>query len=158
MENLFLGINNNLIKVDLDQDEKNKFRMILEEIYSENQYNPLSTTYEEFLSEEYVKDHREEIFDDVFDFTSKISDPTNRRKLIRFFKKQFLKQIEIDNNRKATYLVKMNESFVEALAKVRKDFYEKYGDNEVEKDGEKTDLFNTFMRYYFSLSNKDGGK
>lgn len=154
MENLFLGINNNLIKVELDESKKNKFRLILEEIYKENQHNPLSTAYKECLTEEYIKDNREKIFDEVFNFKSKINNPIIRSKLIEFFKKQFLKQIEIDNNHKVTYLVKMNESFVEELAKVRKDFYEKYGD----KDGEKTDLFDTFMRYYFTLSNKNDGK
>ena len=154
MENLFLGINNNLIKIELEDGKKNKFRQIIEEMYDSSKHNPFSEAYGECLTEEYIKDHREKIFDEVFDFTSKIKNPTIRSELIEFFKKQFLKQIEIDNNRKVTYLVKMNEAFVEELDKVKKEFYEKYGDKDYEGD----EMFENFMRYYFSSSNKDGDK
>lgn len=60
----------------------------------------------------------------------------------------------MDNNRKAMYLVKMNEAFVEELDNVKKEFCEKYGDKDYE--GEK--MFETFMRYYFSSSNNNGHK
>lgn len=156
MENLFLGINDNLIDTELDDNEKNEFRRIIEEMYDKSQYNPLSKEYRERLTDEYIKKHRNEIFDEVFNFTKHIKVETNGilPKLIDFFKKQFLKQIEIDNNRKATYLVKMNEAFVEELDNMKKEFCEKYGDKDY--DGEK--MFETFMRYYFSSSNNDGDK
>lgn len=155
MENLFLGINDNLIETELDDNEKNEFRRIIEEMYNKSQYNPFSKEYRERLTDEYIKKHRNEIFDEVFNFTKHINAGENgitiRQKLVDFFRKQFLKQIEIDNNRKATYLVKMNEAFVEELDNVKKEFCEKYGDKDYE--GEK--MFETFMKYYFSSSNNN---
>lgn len=155
MENLFLGINDNLIETELDDNEKNEFRRIVEEMYNKSQYNPFSKEYRERLTDEYIKKHRNEIFDEVFNFTKHINVGENgitiRQKLVDFFRKQFLKQIEIDNNRKATYLVKMNEAFVEELDNVKKEFCEKYGDKDYK--GEK--MFETFMKYYFSSSNNN---
>ncbi len=158
MENSFLGINNNLIETKLDNKEKNDFRLIIEEMYKQGRYNPFSEEYEERLTEEFIREHRSEIFDEIFGFAKYIDVKEKGDiiygKLINFFKEQFLKQIEMDNNRKAMYLVKMNEAFVEELDNVKKEFCEKYGDKDYE--GEK--MFETFMRYYFSSSNNNGHK
>lgn len=152
MENLFLGINDNLIETNLNDNEKNEFRRIIEEMYKQSRYDPFSENYEECLTEDYIKEHRIEIFDEVFEFTKYITEGERGieicRKLVSFFKQQFLKQMEIDNNRKATYLVKMNDAFIEELDKMRREFCEKYGD----ADSEGNEMFKTFMRYYFSSS------
>lgn len=158
MENLFLGINDNLIRTELDNDEKNEFRRIIEEMYDQSLYNPFSKEYRERLTNEHIRNNRDQIFDEVFEFTRHFGTGENefsiRQRLVAFFKEQFLKQIEIDNNRKATYLVKMNEAFVEELDNVKKEFCEKYGD----KDYEGEEMFETFMRYYFSSSNNNRDK
>lgn len=158
MENLFLGINDNLIETKLDNKEKNEFRLIIEDMYKQSKYNPFSEAYEEYLTDEYIRGHRAEIFDEIFGLAKYIDAKEKGDKilqrLIEFFKEQFLKQMEMDNNRKATYLVKMNEAFVEELDNVKKEFCEKYGDKDYE--GEK--MFETFMRYYFSSSSNNGDK
>lgn len=154
MENIFLGINDNLIETKLDNNEKNEFRRIIEKMYEPSQYNPFSEEYAERLTEEYIKEHRIEIFDEVFEFTKYITGEKGIEictKLVNFFKKQFVKQMEIDNNRKAVYLVKMNDAFMEELDKMKKEFCEKYGDT----DSEGKEMFETFMRYYFSSSDNN---
>lgn len=152
MENLFLGINDNLITTKLEEGEKNEFRQIIEKMYNGRAYNPFSAEYKEILTYEYIKSHRDEIFDNVFEFQKcldvEIAGKKILTEIVEFFRRQFLKQIEIDNYRKVTYLVKMNETFVEELDNVKKEFCEKYGNNDSE--GEK--MFETFMRYYFSSS------
>ncbi len=153
MENLFLGINENLITMELEDGEKNKFRQIIEKMYKGSEYNPFSKEYKEILTNEYIKLNRDKIFDKVFNFQKYLDVEVEGKKILKhvtdFFREQFVKQMEIDNNRKVTYLVKMNESFMEELDNVKKEFCEKYGDN----DSEGEEMFETFMRYYFS-SNK----
>ena len=153
MENLFLGINENLIKMELEDSEKNKFRQIIEKMYEGSEYNPFGKKYKEILTIEFIKENRDEIFDNVFEFQKFLDVEVDGKKIlceiVEFFKEQFVNQIEIDNSRKVTYLVKMNESFVEELDNVKKEFCEKYGDNDFEGE----EMFETFMRYYFS-SNK----
>lgn len=155
MENLFLGINENLIDMKLEDNKKNEFRQIIEKMYQNSEHNPFSDEYAKTLTADYIKQNRDKIFDEVFEFTrylkiEVVKGKTIHQELVELFRNKFLEQIKIDNNRKVTYLVKMNEGFVEELDNVKKEFCEKYGDKESE--GQK--MFETFMRYYFSDLNK----
>lgn len=144
MENAFLGINDNLIDTELDSNEKNEFRKQLEEMYKKIEYNPFDGSFEQKVVEN-LETNRDEIFDQIFDF-SKLLEGESLEKLREFFKNQFILQMNVDNARKVSYLVRTNEDLMKALDKVKHEFMRKYG--EQNKVGE--EMFNMFMMYYFA--------
>ncbi|GKX64860.1 hypothetical protein [Inconstantimicrobium mannanitabidum] len=160
MEQSLLGNSSNLGNVNIAY--KNEFRELIEKMYNTEKYdkyhyNPFDDEFGK-ESDEYYKNHRNQIFDDVFNFTKGLDIETgiiveegcfkgeNETFLIKFsklFKKCLRRQIEIDNQVKAKYLLKLTPNYLNELQNIRREFMDKYATKENVK------CFNEMMIYYF---------
>lgn len=153
MEDKFLGDGENLWKVKPSKG-KNRFRITLEKMYENYEYNPFKNSFtEEDLGE---KQKRNAIFNDIFNFSKGLED----KEILNAFAKAFVEcmeeQIVEDNKTKSYYLVKMDESFTDSLIKLKNEFMEKYATGSPEEnqldcqDAAATEKFKRMMQYYFS--------
>lgn len=167
MEQNFLGNNSNLLNLDLEQENKNAFRIALEDMYSlENQiykYHIFDDNYsdeikvskdDEMTEADYNKKCREkrtDIFDDVFDFEKGINAirKKDNKEIVDIFADIFIdclsKQIKKDNMQKSSYLIKLYPEYYNALEKIKNEFNEKYSNGN-------SNMFNLLMKYYFNSS------
>lgn len=152
METKYLGSGNNLI--DLETDNKNQFRNILEEMYKKcYKYNPFQK--EEYASQEFDK-RRNEIFDDIFDFCKGLTDKEIKYSFRIEFISSLKNQIYEDNKQKSENLLKLNPKFTETLRELEKDYFDKYrtdSDREgIDNSKEMRENFRNLMTYYFGFS------
>lgn len=144
MEQDFLGVNSNLELINIKDGDKNEFRKILEEMYKNYDYNP----FDEKFKDNDFKSNRNVIFDDIFDLKKGLQKPSPKGgtfldNFAVYFKVVFERQIKKDNMIKADYLLKINPNFSVALEEIKREFSEKYFENNSD------DMFNKIMRYHF---------
>lgn len=154
METKFLGNNDNLNGMNLDESNKNKFRMILEKMYSVcdyryNPFNDISISVEEIFREK-LEDKRifiNDYLDDVVNFLRGFNGSKEiREEFFEFFMETLLLQIDEDNNAKSENLINLNVSFLKALKSMENEFIMKYDSKETD---DAKDKFNMLLNYYF---------
>jgi len=151
LEKLYLGDGKNLIKVDLEENKKNKFRKTLDEMFGKDcyKYNPL----QDDLRKEVAK-KRNEIFDDIFNFKKGLENTDISKKFVIHYLQCLKVQIVNDNSIKSKNMLKLNSNFTDVLQKLKNEYMEKYR-GEKNNDCEMEKRFNELMQYYFTLSKKD---
>lgn len=152
METKYLGSGNNLI--NLETDDKNQFRNILEKMYKKcYKYNPFQK--EEYAEQEF-EEKRNEIFDEIFDFCKGLADKEIRSSFRIEFISCLKNQIYEDNNKKSENLLKLNPKFAETLVELEKDYFDKYRTDsdreEISNPKEMREKFRNLMTYYFGFS------
>ena len=145
MEAKFLGSNENLYKVELEEEKKNDFRKVLEKMYQYKllfKYNFFDkSTYENVIlpgQKKINKEIRNEFFDCVFGFKKGLelridynrTTDTVQRHITNIFLQILVKQIEDDNRKKADNIVRVSENYYEELQNIEKSFMQKYGMND----------------------------
>lgn len=150
MEAKFLGSNENLYKVELEEEKKNDFRKVLEKMYQYKEpdgkllfkYNFFDkSTYENVIlpgQKKINKEIRNEFFDCVFGFKKGLelridynrTTDTVQRHITNIFLQILVKQIEDDNRKKADNIVRVSENYYEELQNIEKSFMQKYGMND----------------------------
>lgn len=149
METKYLGGGNNLI--ELKYEHKNEFREILENMFIKcYDYNPFDEEY----GQQDLSSHRDEVFDEVFNFGKGLED----EEILDAFVQEFLlclkEQIHEDNTQKSENLLKLNPEFTEKLEELKKSYLEKYrtdnGQQEINKQDEMQKKFMKLMNYYFN--------
>ncbi|MBU5477591.1 hypothetical protein KQI69_00030 [Eubacterium sp. MSJ-13] len=168
IETKFLGNNENLYKIDIDEAEKNDFRMILEKMYACKgsdikdgfKYNIFDKRiYEEVLSGDKKKmkeKYRDEFFNCVFGFTKGL--PLNieyneKTGTVQEFLRDVLlkllkEQIEKDNQKKSKNIVKISENYYKELQNIEKSFMQKYGIDDKGK------FFDLMIRFFQNKKNE----
>lgn len=156
METKFLGNSDNLYKIDLDESEKNEFRILLERMYDNSnvyRYNPFSITknnLDEILNGKFKgnRKHLNEYLNDVVDFKKGFNKNIGiREEFLKFFKKTLLQQIDEDNKVKSENIINLNISFLEELKVMEREFIMKYGNKGTDNDARVK--FNMLLNYYF---------
>lgn len=156
METKFLGDSENLYKMNLKNEDKNEFRLLLEEMYG---YQEVYRTGNPFKSE-YLKEYdwngtgqnagdqesRKRFLSDIVDFAKGFRRiPVIREKFIDLFIAVFVKQVDEDNHTKARNLVSLNPFFSDALEHLEREFMDKYSGND---RGEAKEKFRTILNFY----------
>jgi len=144
MESMYLGEDDNLVKVNIES--KNSFRITLDKMFETGyyEYNPMNVKW----SKEELKENRDRVFDDIFNFKKGLRDPNILREFVLFYLECLKKQIEEDNRIKSENILKLNSEFTNILQKLKDEFMEKYRTGELSTK-ELENRFNEMMKYYF---------
>lgn len=148
MESKFLGSGNNL--TDLKPEHTNEFREILERMYKKcYKWNPFGEEY----GQQDLSSQRDEIFDEIFNFSKGLEDKEILEAFIQEFLSCLHKQINEDNKQKSENILKLNPGFTETLEELKKSYFEKYRtDSEQESSSKQEEMQKKFMKlmnYYF---------
>lgn len=154
IETKFLGSNQNLYEVEINKEQKNCFRKILEKMYEAKDSNNISgfqynifdkNTYNNIWSEEgnYIEsDSRNEVFNCIFGFEKglklEIENDNNEKYKVQEYLTDVLlelleEQIEDDNKKKSDNIVRISENYYEELQNIEKSFMQKYGMDDKKK-------------------------
>lgn len=141
VEDSFLGTAENLYKISLQHEEKNNFRIYMEEMYEDGyEYNPYMTGQLEFKSILNKSKLRKSYFLDVFNFAKGLK---SNESLLRKFTDEFIdklyEELQNDNKIKVKNIIHLNPSFADSVEAIKTEFIEKYkldkdDEGKVEKD------------------------
>lgn len=129
VEDSFLGTADNLYKIDIPNNMKNKFRIYMEEMYDNGsyKYNPYKTDEAEFSMILEDPQRRKNYFLDVFDFAKGLK---NNVTLLRKFTEEFVsklhEELKNDNKIKVENIIHLNPSFADSVEVIKTEFIEKY--------------------------------
>ncbi len=153
VEDSFLGTAENLYKINLESEKKNKFRTYMEEMYRESyEFNPYMTSQSEFELILEDSESRKRYFQSVFNFAKGLK---KNERLLRKFTEEFInklhEELQNDNNIKVKNIIHLNSSFADSVEAIKNEFIEKYKlDKEDEEKAEK-DFKNILQAYIESL-------
>lgn len=139
MEQLFFGDPHLLFIKDIQDNEKEEFRKIIEKMYYEGtkeKNNYIIYKYNPFISRLIDKEQRISYLNDVCNFYKGFQ--LIKADLILHFKSCLIKQIYLDNNAKVENILKLNYDFYAQFRKIEYDFRHKYSNID----------FAEFLSYY----------
>ena len=142
MESMFLGENDNLVKIDCK--EKNEFRKTLDQMFEDYEYNPMKMQW----SKKELKEKRDIVFDDIFNFRKGLKNPIVLKKFVLIYLRCLYEQIKIDNHIKSKNMMKLNSDFSNTLQRLKNEFVEKYRTKDRDEKIMES-RFNEMMKYYF---------
>lgn len=153
MESKYLGSGDDLIRTKKSEEQKNKFRRILEDMYKTEQYEGYNPFGEEYKEKEITSSTRNKVFDIVFNLSKGLENKVILERFTCEFFRCLKEQLAEDNRQKSQNLLKLNPKFTETLAELENSFLDKYRAEGPKGEGDReNDLrrrFYELMKFYF---------